>query len=91
MRVRRDENRMMAQGEIEHRFGVKLGSCPFCGSHNAALYLASEEPHVVCLDCSAEGPAVAVRNTSGDREHAQYKACVAWNGRHVAPTLKPER
>lgn len=87
MRRARDDDRMMATREIEHRFGVKLGSCPFCGSRNVALYITSEEPHVACLDCSAEGPAFFAPKEGGT-ESAQYKACVAWNERYAAPTFK---
>ncbi|MCP1757886.1 Lar family restriction alleviation protein [Bradyrhizobium elkanii] len=64
--------------EVEHRFGVRLKTCPFCSSSGVGLYIGPM-PHVTCLACGADGPLIEERHL--DIVHRQHIALQKWNMR----------
>lgn len=78
---------VMSPYEYERRFGLKLDPCPFCGSGNVGLF-CGPTPHITCVDCKADGPAITVTRNGSDIELCQHTAGVVWNTRHM--TVKEE-
>lgn len=72
-----DDRNVMRAEEVEHRFGKKLGRCPFCKSANVGLYLGPA-PHITCLACGADGP-LRHRRSGDDIVACQFYAIEKWN------------
>ncbi|WP_396604922.1 hypothetical protein ACFLEY_22810 [Bradyrhizobium sp. YCK136] len=72
-----DGRNVMRAEEVEHRFGKKLGRCPFCKSAWVGLYMGPF-PHVTCLDCGADGP-LSKKHRGDDMFVRQHIAIDQWN------------
>jgi hypothetical protein len=67
----------MRAEEVEHRFGKKLGRCPFCKSEWVGLFMGPH-PHVTCLACGADGP-LSSEHRRDDLVVRQHRAIEKWN------------
>ena len=61
-----------------------LSPCPFCGNNNGNIRIrrmGNKGYRVVCGNCGACGPYVAVKDWHDNRMIAQGQAIKAWNDR----------
>lgn len=68
---------VMPPHEVVRRFG-ELQPCPFCTSTHLGIFSIGD-PHVMCGNCGAEGP--AVDGNREDMDIRQMRAAHLWNVR----------
>lgn len=82
MRYRRfNPDNVMVRGEVDARFGVELGPCPFCLTLNVGLFMGPN-PHVTCMSCGADGPLTSLSPYDAG---VLSQVCHLWNSRRALP------
>lgn len=75
-----DRSRIMPASQVGHEFGVEPLPCPFCGCPASGLYMGPL-PHVICVECGADGPLPPDHMTRGDKGDQCRHVVHLWNRR----------
>ena len=64
----------------------KLRNCPFCEPHNKRISvrrMGNKGYKVICSNCGAGGPYIAIKDWHSNKMIAQQQAIDAWNDQYI--------